>query len=290
MTDIMTDIMTDNKTILFKLDTCGTDKIIGVGMIGNIGLLFYFMFKCKCNVYLDMYSNGKCIVYDEQYENDFDIKNPFEYYFEPLFTVQDIREEVVLKNRPSIPELKYGHYDLKYKDAYNFLKEMFFRNYKIRDDILSVVMQFEEEHFTNNTILGVQIRTTDLMGTGQNKNIDYFMDKIRTVTKIHDINKIFVATDNNEVITICNSSFSDKTILYLKDIERVNDINNKIGQHDRININDELYSSRKYHNYLCGKEAIIDTLLLSKCDYLIKSFSALSDVALIFNDKIKKVY
>ena len=54
----------------------------------------------------------------------------------------------------------------------------------------------------------------------------------------------------------------------IDDIERANTFNSPVGMHDRINTDTIVYSKRKYHDYLCGREVIIDMVLLSKCNYL----------------------
>ena len=165
---------------------------------------------------------------------------------------------------------------------------MFFKNYKIKDDILNFIKNYEESNFNCENILGVHIRATDMISTGQNKNVEYFIDKIKEVIQKNVIDKIFIATDDNEIIKTCTNIFNNKKILYLDNIERVD--NNSIGQHDRINTNNYIYNNRKYHNYLCGKEVIIDTFLLSKCNYFIRSYSAVSDLAILFSDKIQEVF
>ena len=67
---------------LYKLPICGTDKIIGVGMIGNLQIITNLYYHYDSPIYADMYSNGNCITYDKEYEKEFNIINPFEYYFE----------------------------------------------------------------------------------------------------------------------------------------------------------------------------------------------------------------
>ena len=282
--------MTMGNTYIYRLTTCGTDKYIGVGIIGNFGILFNLIFKYKCNVYMDMYTNGHCMIYDMNYEKDFFIKNPFEYYVEPLFNVNNITQEVFIHEGFYHNELMYGEFDLQYKESYDFLKKVFFDNYKFKDDIMNEVNDFEIKYFKGDIVLGVQVRMTDFMLHCNNYDIQYFIEKIRNVFNLHKITKLFIATDNNQVITIFKNLFPNIELLYLKDIERVDEINSTVPHFERLNTSNNTYKKRKYHNYLCGKEAIVDMLLLSRCDYLIKSKSSLSDMALIFNEKIKQTY
>ena len=278
------------KNCTYKLTKIGTDKVIGVGLAGNLEILFNLYNYYKCNIYFDMYSNGNCIVYDKDYEIQFNIKNPFEYYFEPLFNTENIIEEIFINYNNCCNEITYGNFDLKYKNKYKEIRDMFFKSYKIKDDILNFINNYEELNFNCDKILGVHIRASDMMATGQNKNIEYFINKIKEVIEQNVINKIFIATDDNEVIQKCVNIFNNKKILYLDNIERVDKSNSSIGHHDRINTTNYNYNNRKYHNYLCGKEVIIDIFLLSKCNYFIRSYSAVSDLAIFFSDKIQKIY
>lgn len=145
-------------------------------------------------------------------------------------------------------------------------------------------------HFKNKTVLGVHIRATDMVATNQNKNYHYFIDKIKDVLTKHDINKIFIASDSQAIVNHAINIFGNDKILSIDDIERADTFNSPVGAHDRINVNTIVYSKRKYHNYLCGREVIIDMLLLSKCNYFIRSYSAVSDMAIFFNDRMRKVY
>lgn len=277
---------------IYKLPICGTTKIIGVGIIGNINLLLflYYHHSNLDNIYMDMYSNGKCIVYDKDYEEK--IKNPFEYYFEPKFTLKNEMKIIDFpKNHWNIPFFEYGRLNLQYKEIYKKIKDKFYNDYKIKNDILLFVNNFYETHFKEKRVLGVQIRMTDMMETNHNQpKFNYFITKIIEIISDNQIDKIFIASDNNECIKNLIEIFNDKEIIYIENIERVNPFNDTRGPHDRINTEGEIYNNRKYHNYLCGKEAIQDVLLLAKCNYLLRSYSSLSDAAIILNENIEKVY
>ena len=277
--------------MLYKLPICGTDKIIGVGMIGNLQIITNLYYHYDSPVYADMYSKGNCITYDKEYEKEFNIINPFEYYFEFRHKNKQFVKEIDLpKNHYDIIALKYGNYNLKYMDVYRTIKERFLQTYTFKNDILNFTNEYNEMYFKNKTILGVHIRCTDMVATNQNHDYHYFINKIKDVLTKHDIDKIFIATDSNEIIQKATNIFGIGKILWVNDIERVDTIDNPIGAHDRINTDCIKYSHRKYHNYLCGKEVFIDMLLLSKCNYFIRSFSAISDMAIFFNDKMSEVY
>ena len=276
---------------LYKLPKCGTDKIIGVGMMGNLQIIIHLYYHYDFPIYADMYSNGNCITYDKEYEKDFNIINPFEYYFDFKHKDKNFEHEIYIpKNHYDITALNYGNYNLKYMDIYRNIREKFFQCYSFKNDIVNFTNEYEEEYFKNKIILGVHIRCTDMVSTKQNKNCFYFIDKIKHVLAKHNIDKIFIASDSNEVVCKVIDIFGKDKILAINNIERVNTIDDPTGSHHRINTDIIKYSSRKYHNYLCGKEVLIDMLLLSKCNYLIRSFSCVSDMAIFFNDKMSEVY
>ena len=236
-----------------------------------------------------MYSNGKCIVYDEEYEEKEKIKNPFEYYFEPRFNLETTKiiDFPIGSNHSSGP-FNYGKYDHNnYKYVYKKIKDKFYNNYKIKDDISLFVNNFFVDNFKNTKVLGVHIRYNDHT---DKKSIDYHIKRIRHVLSKNKIDKIFIASDTICCINDIIEAFKNIDIIYLKNIERVTSYNDNRGQHDRINTETEIHNNRKYHNYLCGKEAIMDVLLLAKCNYLLKSKSALTDAAIVLNENIEKVF
>ena len=79
------------------------------------------------------------------------------------------------------------------------------------------------------------------------------------------------------------NTFKNIPVLFVKDMERATDLDD-----DRLSLDRTI--EKNYSLYLASKEAIIDTLLLSKCNYLIRSYSALSDIAIIFNENIQEVF
>jgi hypothetical protein len=153
------------------------------------------------------------------------------------------------------------------------------------------VMSHEMAHSWFQFLLATNEAKHEWMDEGFTSYISTLaMNKIKDVLTKYEIDKIFIATDSNEIIQKAINIFGNDKILSINNIERVNTADDSVGAHDRINTDSIKYNSRKYHNYLCGKEVFIDMLLLSKCNYFIRSFSAISDMAIFFNDKMKEVY
>ena len=68
-----------------------------------------------------------------------------------------------------------------------------------------------------------------MVATNQNHDYHYFINKIKDVLTKHDIDKIFIATDSNEIIQKATNIFGIGKILWVNDIERVDTIDNPIG-------------------------------------------------------------
>ena len=69
-------------------------------------------------IYIDTYTNGHCIRYGKDYEKDFGIKNPFEYYFDFKHENKVFKREISMPFTQPVP-IKYGRYNLKYMDKYH---------------------------------------------------------------------------------------------------------------------------------------------------------------------------
>jgi hypothetical protein len=115
-------------------------------------------------------------------------------------------------------------------------------------------------------VIGIHVRGTDKVWGG--KKIvpnDYipFIDKISSKNKNV---KIFLATDDPDYIQPIVEKYGD--IVKYTDAQR-----------DKENI----FLSDKGSNYHKGLEVLTDSLLLSKCNFLIKSSSAVSEFAIYFN-------
>jgi hypothetical protein len=265
----------------FILGIHGTKKIIGLGTAGNILLVCRAVHEYS-NVFIDFYTKGHCISYDKEYENDTGIVNPFEYYFNQQ---QDRNYEIMSFSQIPNEVLYYAQCNNLNSTEYNNVKRNFYKNFSLKDHLLKKINDLHAKF--KGTTLGIQMRTSDMISSGAtNKNIDYYISKTHEICNQHSIQTIFIATDNNSAI----QKFIDEfpiNIIYQEGIERTD---SNLGPHDRINCEEEIYSTRKYHNYLCGEEVLIDIFSLTKTDYILRSHSAVSDVAIILSENIKVIF
>lgn len=273
----------DNKC--FQFECVGLDWMIGVGFAGNILIILNMLyFYQNNNIYIDMFTKGKSIVHDISYSLDFNLNNSFDYYFDQKCNINS--NLIPFKHNNVI--LQYNCIELS--DINKIIKDLFYANYSLKENLLNEINLFYENNFKNFIILGINIRLTDMVYHHNTNNIDYFLEKTNQILNNIKIDKIFIATDNMEAINIFINTFKNVEILYQKNICRENIINSIRGPHERINTDNITINNRKYHNYLTGKEVLIDIFLLTKCNYLIKSKSSVSYVAIVLNENIKQVF
>ena len=217
----------------------------------------------------------KSICYDNlDYTN-----NAWEYYLTKNEKFVDGKEILLKPPRPAI--INYNH---PYSQSDSLIlksKKLFYDNFKVKDDILDEVNQFYETNLKNKTTLGCQIRLGDMVKTHDVPNIDGYWDNILDILREEpQIEQIFLATDDDEAIEYLTKK-TPIPIVYQKNIYRTS----SESPYERLN------SERENHGHNLCKEVLIDMLLLSKCDYFLRSkISAVSLITTILSENIKKIY
>ncbi|MFD1096152.1 hypothetical protein [Salegentibacter chungangensis] len=147
----------------------------------------------------------------------------------------------------------------------------------IHKDILSEVDAFCKDHFKGKKVLGVHYRGTDkkseapLLSYGDiEKNIQYFL------TQYPKTNLLFISSDDENFIKYIEQSSLNLPIVYNDDSVRSSD-------------NTAIHSSGK-NLYNINRDALINCLLLSKCDALMKTASILSAWSKLFNPQLPLVF
>lgn len=268
------------------LNHYGTQEITGLGMAGNFLIVLNEMkhFPNK-DIYVDMFTKGKCIAYDEEYTNETGIVNPWEYYFDQKCGFNT--NFVEFGKRATI--LHYCKCNNPHNPQHKEIVDLFWSKFSLKPYLKDEIDNFYKTNFENFTILGIQIRLTDMVYYHNTSPLEYFINKTKEILKTINVDKIFIATDNDYAIHEFKNEFNLE-ILHQSDILRAKDKDDVEGAHHRINTTDNIRNERKYHNFLSAKEVLKDIFLLSKVDYLLRSHSSVSDVAIVLNDKIKKVY
>jgi len=150
--------------------------------------------------------------------------------------------------------------------------DLFFEFFDISDDILQAVEIIKNQFGTKT--LGVHFRGTDKFG----KEADYISqeDVIKNITSflsVNDFDTLFIVSDDETFITAIKNvrCFSEKKLVFTNSL--------------RSSDNKPLHFKGK--NIERAKEAMIDSLSLSNCNYVIKTSSCLSDWVKIWNPNIE---
>jgi len=273
--------------ITYILDRFGTDKVTGLGFAGNLHLICQMILNNPTyNIHVDWFSQGKCIIHDKQYSEDTKIFNPFEYYFNQKFNNSTITNSF---HHPC-NKLPYAKCNSLNCGLYKLCKKKFYENFTLKPELQDEINNYYDTYFKNKSVLGIQVRLTDMAHYHNIPTLEYYINKTRYILNSNKPDCIFIASDTEVTINKFKQAFPTMDIYYQKNIMRSTKEKDAVQPQDRINSENNIVNARKYHNYLNGKEVLLDILLLSKCDYFLRSHSAVSDIAIIFNDNIKEMF
>jgi len=143
---------------------------------------------------------------------------------------------------------------------------------RIKSEIQDYVETFVEKQFGQRTMLGVHYRGTDKKSEAPPVNWEYAARTIANYLSANpQVEALFVASDEWNFVDWIKTEFKRVDVIFHNDAERSRD-----GK--AIHVQPALGD-----NYVKGKEALINSLLLSKCDALIRTSSFLSAWSSIFN-------
>lgn len=187
---------------------------------------------------------------------------------------------------------KYDNKYCSYKDNFKLANDMFNKYFTIAPKIIDQVNNFISKHFTTK-ILGIHYRGTD---KSVNKSFGIKRDAVTVqimFSVIDDwltenkVDKIFLCTDQSNVIKQFKNRYNNILIFDQQlsngetrrgfHIQRLDKIINCLKNNDEKEI-----KNISDCNVKLAQNALIDTLLLSKCSTVIKTQSQLSAWAKIF--------
>lgn len=236
-----------------------------------LGLIHYCLKENRApNVITDecLYSSGE------------EGENAWEHFFEPLEIYDDkyeIEKEIRFGSDFKEPVFQWlpKHFPktLEIRKRMNKLCSYI----KIRKDILDISDKFVKDNFTGKRVIGVHVRGTDRGGDlawyAKVKPEEAFGLYIKEIKNRFPVDLVYVATDDIKFISFFKfyRDIRDK-IIYRKTIRSV----------DRrpIHLNKNLSGKERVQS---GIDALVDALILSKCDHFICSYSNLSSIVLCWN-------
>jgi hypothetical protein len=191
--------------------------------------------------------------------------NWWTYYFEPIQIGNINNARILLLNDPNCPVSSWNFEMCAKKElAYDLIKKYV----KLKPKIEEKINRFIKENFTSYMI-GIHYRGTDKISEAPRVSYEEVVQSVYDLVSMLDVSdyKIFVATDEAGLITYLKSYFPNQ--LCFSDAIR--------------STNNTPVHEPKTHPYQAGKDAVVDCILLSKTDYLIRTSSNLSKASTYFN-------
>lgn len=153
------------------------------------------------------------------------------------------------------------------------IKKDFRENIVVKNRFIKIVERYRKKNFTGKKVLGIHFRGTSYK---RSPGHPFPATKKQMINLINELNiknnydKFFLVTEEKNYKEFLYSKFGSK-IIYL-------------GSPYRSNLNDAFKTyPRKLHRYKLGREALIETMLLSYTDSLIYVTSNVASAAIALN-------
>lgn len=229
---------------------------------------------------LESFEKGECkgvqVAFNEShcYFDPTKGENWWNYYFEPIY-IGDLSNSIYPPHKTIVDWILNTRWHMSKKYA-NYLIRKYIR---IKPEILQEIDEFcGLQNFRDTYMIGVHYRGTDKMDK-RYAEAEFFshnqmlacMDLVKLK---HPHARFFVATDEETFLEAAVKKYG-RDITYVEQIRSTT----QLAPHNMVEI----------PNYIKGKDALIDCLLLSRCNILIRTSSNLSCASVFFNPNIELI-
>lgn len=197
--------------------------------------------------------------------------NWWEYFFEPIrISNPEVNSGNIYALREQCLPLAFGAIVIP-KERLHYLIQKYIH---VKKEIKNQVDEFVKTEYADHFVIGVHHRGTDKVVEQDTipfeTTYSYLSQAIEGLSEVDRCNfRVYVATDDNNFLNFMLERFGDK-LLY-NDFKRSTTL-------------EPLHMGNFYaNNYEKGKEALLDCLLLSKCDLLLRPWSNLSCASSYFS-------
>lgn len=241
----------------------------GAGMFHNFNIVLGCLELYDLHPYLSLEINfkDKGLYYNSSYG-----PNWWSYYFENSFYPprEHCYKRAAIKILKDHEKAELGN-NMHFYAPREKAGKLIDKYIRVKQDILGEVEDFATRYFRASCMIGVHYRGSDKWLEANDVSYALAIEAIKHEIAKYDDSKIFVATDESDFLEAMQEAFGDK-VLYTASQRR----------YDHLPLH--YFTS---DGYLQGKEALIDCLLLSKCQVLIRTNSNLSAVSAFFNPYLK---
>ncbi len=265
------------ETQQFSLGQKNKDKVFyvikrspGTGFFSNVLFVINHLMIAKKKNYIPIVDMENFPTIYNEYNKIYKTKNSWEYYFNNfnninLNEVYESKNVIITSNKFEVSFEK----DLISDEA----KKTFRQNLKIKNRYKKIIDFFSKKHFKNYKILGVHFRGTSYKASAGHpfpatkKQMLNIINKLLVTEKYE---KIFLVTEEENYKNFLINKFGNK-IIYIPSSFR-SDSNDAFKVYPR-----------KKHRYKLGREALVESCLLSKCDGLVYVTSNIASAAIAWN-------
>lgn len=231
-------------------------------------------------------------------------ENGWDLYFDPIKT-----DYIPHDNEPIIKEAEGGFHELhdqlcschwiayeQYFPYRNYVHQKLNKYVQIKPEILSELNAYYSAHMKNHYMIGVHIRFATIHAQeipGQiNPKINDYINEINTlIAKHQDLHvKIFLASDSHYIINELKKIYGDR-LLYIEAHRALYDEDpHLIYQNTAYWLSHPEEFHLKKPGYAGGRSALLDCLILSKCNVFVHTTSNVAAAVVFFNPHIDSVY
>ena len=269
----------------------------------NAGFTAYIKFALNGILHAEQHDLIPVVNFDNSIRNFFYEEsygeNTWEYYFEPVAEVSYANviannlpnctlKERQFRNQNSHPnpdrvdtfwksDRKIGGdehkgdpkkwLESKRKTARQLMK----RYVRVKPHIRKVVDNFVNENFNNKNIIGCHVRGTDF-SYATATSVEKYFEILDTQKDVH----IFLATDQTQYVELFKERYGDEKVLTYDSLRSDNDV--------------AAFELENGSPYKKGEDVLIDTLLLSRTNSIIKCAAAGGEFALWFNENLEVLH
>ena len=216
---------------------------------------------------LDLFGN------ENAYQDDINNKNTWNNWF----IQEDWEESEVVRE---VGGVNHGSFIGGWvsEDSRLKLHKLSTEHLKVQKSILDKVDTFINQNFRGHRVLGIHIRGNEIFtdNTRPKLPFSYFKHKIDLYLNTGEFDKIFVATDQIH------------TLLKLKELYKEDLLHYSSLEFDLMGSHAHIFNKiTPNEGYIRGEEVLIDSILLSSTDFLLRTCSNITAYSIIYNPLLK---
>ena len=203
--------------------------------------------------------------------------NVWEYYFLQPFVIEDIdsydREEATFDGRGLTFQFRFDTNSEYLKEARELCKKFV----KFRPELIESAQNFINEKI-GCSFLSVHKRGCDHDNARDFTITEYLKETDRYIDRYE---KLFVCSDEEYSVQEFKKRYGNKVVTY-DTLRETDPSQSHIGIHLKENINDNIYIN--------GRDCLIETIILSRSNLLLKTISNVTHTAVMLNENLDFVW